>query len=87
MDFLKRQSQQKDEILYGLLKEDGWQDEKYEEPRSIRYKTSAEIIAEGGKTCQNCKRNKNKGGLSVKCDKKLDDCLIENHKYWEKEDE
>ena len=94
VDFLKLQSQQKDEILYGLLKEDGWQDvepimqpiKQPVEPK-MRYKSSAEIIAEGGKCCQNCKHNINKGGISLKCDKGINNCLMNNHKYWEAENE
>jgi len=85
IDFLKTQSQEKDEILYGMLKEDGWQDEQPQSEPRVRYKSSAEIIAEGGKCCQNCKHNKNKGGLSLKCDKGIDNCLMNDHKYWEAE--
>lgn len=43
VDFLKIQSQQKDEILYGLLKEDGWQDE-IKTPYKARANISASEI-------------------------------------------
>lgn len=86
IDFLKNQSQEKDEILYGMLKDDGWQEE---EPR-VRYKSTAEIIKEGGKCCANCKHNNNKLGTSVRCTSEeckkaggFVHCIENDHKYWE----
>lgn len=89
---LKQLTIAKDEMLYDMIKDDNSSKsyrEETEEQR-VRYKSTAEIIREGGKCCDNCKHNNNKFGTSVRCTSEeckkaggFVHCIENDHKYWE----
>ena len=88
--FLKLQSQEKDEILYGLLeKPEEVQKTKQtqDEESTVRYRTDRERLKNGDHICLNCRYWVNNKCTSKKFRENENlwvmECIAEGYAYWE----